>query len=151
MKNVCVCFSNDTKRRSCEIAGHRDSHFEFLQDIELGHTIQTEHYRGRTARYKVIDISIIDSDFEQISLTTDQNLITLVTCYPFQQLVPGGPLRYLVTAQAYSSLTPSRSQTSLYREYQSKPNHSPKPSIIQKSLETRKAFIFSDQPLLVSE
>jgi sortase A len=26
--------------------------------------------------------------------------LTLVTCYPFDALVPGGPLRYIVTAEA---------------------------------------------------
>ena len=138
------------------IAGHRDSHFAFLQDIKLGHTIETQHFRGRTARYKVIDISIIDSNIEQIPLNDEQNLITLVTCFPFQQLVPGGPLRYLVTAQAYSSLPAlslqaSSLRASLFGENQTKPDHAAKPSIIQKSLKTRQALVVSDQPLLVSK
>jgi sortase A len=65
------------------IAGYRDSHFAFLQDIRPGHTIETGHYRGRTGLYKVIDISIIDSNIEQIPLNNEHNLITLVRCFPF--------------------------------------------------------------------
>jgi sortase A len=83
------------------IAGHRDSHFKFLQDIELGHTIETENYRGRKTRYQVVDIDIIDSNKEQIPLHDELNLLTLVTCYPFDQKVPGGSLRYLVTAAEF--------------------------------------------------
>lgn len=148
--------SSNTEAGHVLIAGHRDSHFEYLQDIKLGHTIETEHYQGRTARYKVIDISIIDSNIEQISLSDDQNLITLVTCFPFDQLMPGGPLRYLVTAQAYSSLPASSLPASslpnsLFGQNQTKPNHASKPTIIQKSLKTGQALVVSNQPLLVSE
>lgn len=83
------------------IAGHRDSHFEFLKDIELGHTIRTEDYQGRKTRYQVIEIDIINSETEQIPLDPELNLITLVTCYPFEKLLTSGPLRYLVTAAEY--------------------------------------------------
>ena len=31
---------------------------------------------------------------------SDAPMLTLVTCYPFDAVVPGGPLRYVVTALA---------------------------------------------------
>jgi sortase A len=31
---------------------------------------------------------------------SDAPMLTLVTCYPFDAIVPGGPLRYVVTAVA---------------------------------------------------
>jgi len=34
-----------------------------------------------------------------MSRDTDLPTLTLVTCYPFGALMPGGPLRYVVTAE----------------------------------------------------
>jgi len=41
---------------------------------------------------------IVEADNAQIRLGDDQRRLVLVTCYPFEAIVPGGPLRYVVTA-----------------------------------------------------
>lgn len=83
------------------VAGHRDSHFEFLDEVQLGDWINTENYRSETARYQVVDTQIIDTRVQQIPIY-DNDYLTLVTCYPFDDLVAGGPLRYLVLAEKSS-------------------------------------------------
>lgn len=83
------------------IAGHRDSHFEFLKDIQPGHTIHTEHYSGQQARYRVVELTVIDARQEEITIRSEQDWLTLVTCYPFNNLAAQGPYRLLVSAEPF--------------------------------------------------
>ena len=79
------------------IAGHRDTHFAFLQKLKPGDTIEIEHYRGHKDRYRVEQALVIDSSTEQIPMFAS-DMLTLVTCYPFDSISAGGPLRYIVHA-----------------------------------------------------
>ena len=79
----------------------RDSHFEFLKDIKPGHTINTEHYSGQQARYRVVEVRVIDARLEDLRIHQDQDWLTLVTCYPFNNLAPRGPYRLLVSAESF--------------------------------------------------
>jgi len=80
------------------IAGHRDSHFEFLQNIEIGDLVTTENYQSIKQHYKVIELFIIDVNDQEIPLYEHAQL-TLITCYPFDDFVPGGPLRLVINAE----------------------------------------------------
>lgn len=104
------------KRGHTIIAGHRDSHFRFLADINIGDLIIAEHYLGDTVRYRVVELKIIDAQQQRIPLY-HANLLTLVTCFPFDDLIPGGPLRLLVNAE-------------LETGQQSKPDKRAEPTII---------------------
>jgi sortase A len=81
------------------IAGHRDTHFRFLQDIQPGELINVQTIDGERHRYEVIDVDIVDSRSGSVVLDTDLPMLTLVTCYPFDGLEAGGPLRFVVTAK----------------------------------------------------
>lgn len=81
------------------IAGHRDTHFSFLRDIEMGDTVAIERFSGRKHLYKVIGIDVVDSRRGSLLLDTDASILSLVTCYPFDATEAGGPLRYVVTAR----------------------------------------------------
>lgn len=81
------------------VAGHRDSHFSFLQKIKVNDVIKTENYRGEKKHYRVTKLHVIDADKHDLRLL-DTNHLTLITCYPFDDFVPGGPLRFLVEAEA---------------------------------------------------
>ena len=80
------------------IAGHRDSHFDTLQHTELGDIIEAEDFTGTRVRYRVVEIEIVDTRQSDLQLT-DANMLSLITCYPFDEWVPGGPLRYVVNAE----------------------------------------------------
>ncbi len=43
---------------------------------------------------------MVDASRPWPSPETAERRLTLVTCYPFDAIVPGGPLRYLVFAEA---------------------------------------------------
>ncbi len=80
------------------IAGHRDTHFSVLRRIHLGDTLSVDTLRHRHATFVVTSIEVIDSRRVRIALDTGQRQLTLVTCYPFDAVAPGGPLRLIVTA-----------------------------------------------------
>lgn len=80
------------------IAGHRDTHFLFLQDLADGDVLRIERSNGEVTQFEVVSIDIVDSRRGSVLLDTDVPMLTLITCYPFAAAAPGGPLRYVVTA-----------------------------------------------------
>jgi len=85
------------------IAGHRDTHFRFLKDIQPGELIQLQSNKGRTIDYEVSETIIVDEKQAEYLANTSENTLTLITCYPFDAIRPGGPLRYLVIAKQITS------------------------------------------------
>ncbi len=81
------------------IAGHRDTHFSFLRDLEIGESLLIETISGRKHVYKIVGTDVVDSRRGSLLLDTDTPVLSLVTCYPFESTDPGGPLRYVVTAR----------------------------------------------------
>ena len=80
------------------IAGHRDTHFQFLQFMKRGESILIEMANGDNHLYRVTDIDVVDSRRGSILIDTESPMLSLVTCYPFAAPQAGGPLRYVVTA-----------------------------------------------------
>jgi len=80
------------------IVGHRDTHFRFLAKLNLGERLFVTDRDGRRHAYSVSDTKIIDSRTTKLQLGDAPGLV-LMTCYPFDAVVPGGPLRYLVFAE----------------------------------------------------
>lgn len=81
------------------IAAHRDTHFRFLRDVALGDAIVLDTPDGAQRLYRVADLRVVDSRRARVA-PSDTATLTLVTCYPFDAVLPGGPLRYVVTAHA---------------------------------------------------
>lgn len=81
------------------ITAHRDTQFRPLKSVQVGDDIYVETTDGREYRYRVRDTKVVESDKARMAIETNVPVLTLVTCYPFDALVPGGPLRYLVTAE----------------------------------------------------
>jgi sortase A len=81
------------------IAGHRDTHFSFLRDVEVGELLVIETVSGEKHLYEIFDIDVVDSRRSSLLLDTDTAMLSLVTCYPFEAIDPGGPMRYVVTAK----------------------------------------------------
>lgn len=82
------------------IAGHRDTHFSFLRRLEQGDEIYFDVPDGRTIRYRVRRVWVtVDTDMRPVAERSDIHL-TLITCFPFDAMQAGGPLRFIVEAQA---------------------------------------------------
>jgi sortase A len=80
------------------LAAHRDTHFRFLRDVQRGEQLLLELPDGSVQRYEVQTLSVVDERDTRL-LETPGSWLTLVTCYPFDALVPGGPLRFVVQAR----------------------------------------------------
>jgi sortase A len=80
------------------LAGHRDTHFRFLRELEPGEALWLELPDGSVRRYTVEDARVVDERDTRL-LAEPGQWLTLVTCYPFDAPVAGGPLRYVVRAQ----------------------------------------------------
>jgi sortase A len=81
------------------IVAHRDTHFAFLRSMALDDEIEVEGARGARARYRVSDVSIVDQGEARVLDAADSEQLTLITCYPFDAVMPGTRLRYVVVAQ----------------------------------------------------
>ena len=80
------------------IGGHRDTHFAFLQQLQTGDVLQLQLPSGELRQYRVLGTRVVDADREALPATGDSEQLLLVTCYPFDALRAGGPLRYTVSA-----------------------------------------------------
>jgi sortase A len=82
------------------VTGHRDTHLGFLERVKPGDEVLVELPAGRPARFTVEAMSVVDSRTAVIRSDDRAAGLILMTCYPFDAVVPGGPLRYVVTARA---------------------------------------------------
>jgi len=78
------------------ISGHRDTHFSFLKELRIDDTILVQDQVGTVHQYVINAYEVIDESTPIADANERQ--LTLVTCYPFDAVLPGGPLRYVVTA-----------------------------------------------------
>ncbi|MEO8345287.1 MAG: class GN sortase [Betaproteobacteria bacterium] len=82
------------------ITAHRDTHFRFLQRVTAGDTLVVEGGSGTRRHFHVRNTYVADYRALHIPRDTSVPTLTLVTCYPFDAINPGGPLRYVVVAEA---------------------------------------------------
>ncbi len=87
------------ERGNSVIGGHRDTHFEFLRDVVVNDRFTIETTDGESRWFQIIDAGVKDSRTSGIRLDSEANLLTLVTCYPFDAVDTGGSLRFVVTAR----------------------------------------------------
>lgn len=83
------------------LGGHRETHFRFLEHVIPGDRFELEGVNGRRLVYEVQDVSVVNIHDQPLILETDRSRLTLVTCYPFDAVVPGGPWRYVVDAAVH--------------------------------------------------
>jgi len=82
------------------IAGHRDSFFRELKDLQAGDAIEIETTRD-TAAYTVDQVEIVEPDDVRVLGPRAKPAVTLVTCYPFY-FIGNAPKRFVVHAQLSS-------------------------------------------------
>jgi sortase A len=80
------------------IAGHRDSFFWPLRNIQLGNDIFIDTPEGRF-RYRVASVRVVNPRDVSVLGATDEPVLTLITCYPFW-VFGNAPDRFVVRATA---------------------------------------------------
>lgn len=81
------------------LAGHRDTHFAFLEHLRPGDRLHLESLDGSATTYRVTWLRIVDRRTVDVLEPTAQPSLTLVTCWPFDRPA-GGDERYIVRAVA---------------------------------------------------
>lgn len=79
------------------LAGHRDSHFRALGELEIGDSLIL-HSGGGEFRYAVESIRIVAPQQVDVLTPAAYPTLTLVTCFPFRYVGPA-PQRYIVRAR----------------------------------------------------
>lgn len=85
------------ERGNMALAGHRDSFFRALQGIRLDDTIRIRT-ADRRYEYVVDSTEVVAPEETRVLDPTDDTVLTLVTCYPFEWVGPA-PRRFIVRAR----------------------------------------------------
>ena len=85
---------------NCAISAHRDTQFRVLNDLDIGDEILLQTRRGTTIRYRVRDRHVVRDRDTWLLESSPDRVLTLITCYPFDAIRPGGHMRYVVVAAA---------------------------------------------------
>ena len=81
------------------LSGHRDTHFSFMQDVQLGDRLMVQNTQGEWFSFTVKNMEVMDSRIQPLVVNEAKDDLRLVTCYPFDALSTGAPLRYVVQAR----------------------------------------------------
>ncbi len=82
------------------VAGHRDTFFRPLKDLRNKDAIQFSTPKG-TYMYEVESIVVVEPDNVAPLAPSSENVLTMVTCYPFSYIGPA-PKRFVVRARQVS-------------------------------------------------
>ena len=94
------------------LAGHRDTDFRPLRNIQLGDTIRF-HNADTTVEYLVRGTEIVEPTDVTSLKATDVPTLTLITCYPFSYIGPA-PKRFVVRAERTTDVAPSATRNQAY-------------------------------------
>ncbi len=86
------------ERGNSFISGHRDTHFRFLEYLQPGDQLLMDTPRGQQKVYRIEEATIVDAAEAWVKNEPAASRLSLITCYPFDAIVPGGRQRYIVTA-----------------------------------------------------
>ncbi len=89
--------ANPGEKGNIIISGHRDTHFSFIKDLKKGDHLELQS-KSKTSAYQITNIQIIDKTIVDAIPVDLENKLILITCYPFDAIQSGGPLRYMITA-----------------------------------------------------
>lgn len=89
------------------LAGHRDTHFAVLRHLVAGDAVELSTPQGLARRYRVAETRVVDARRQTLRIAPEAGALIMITCYPFDAVNPGGPLRYVVVAVPETQLSAS--------------------------------------------
>jgi sortase A len=85
------------------IAAHRDTHFAFLREVEIGDEVVLERADGERVLFRITHTEVVHAERSGIQPEGGPARLALVTCWPFGSITPG-PERYVVWAEKVETL-----------------------------------------------
>ena len=80
------------------LSSHRDSHGVYIRQLNKGDVIKLQDRFKQWHSYTIEDFYILNVKIDSIAATNDKEALLIITCYPFNSLTSGTPLRYVVSA-----------------------------------------------------
>lgn len=80
-------------------SAHRDTHFHFLADMAINDIIVVQSPDGTQQRFAVYQTLVVNAHESTWAFDEHQNEIHLITCYPFNSILPNPPQRFVVIGQ----------------------------------------------------
>ena len=90
------------ERGNSALSAHRDGLFRPLKNIRVGDEVHIRSVRGDFT-YRVRDTKIVTPDDLSVLAPFDADMLTLITCYPFN-FVGNAPKRFIVHAERVPSV-----------------------------------------------
>jgi sortase A len=79
------------------VSGHRDTFFRPLKDVRIKDEVDFSTPQG-DFKYEVVSLRVVQPDNVGVLASTGENVLTMVTCYPFYFVGPA-PKRWIVRAR----------------------------------------------------
>ena len=95
-------FNQARSTRPFVVAGHRDSHFSFLDEVLMNDIISLADKHGQNQLYQVEMIDIVDASTGELPVLANDSPLVLITCYPFintSNVARESNERYVITAK----------------------------------------------------
>jgi sortase A len=89
------------------ISGHRDTHFEFLENVSVNQHFTVQKPSGE----RVQDVEIVNSSDTVITAPEHGHQLVLVTCYPFGEVSSNTDFRLLVIVEPITGTNDSNSKS----------------------------------------
>ena len=80
------------------IEAHHAGQLKVVRKVRMGDRIRVERADGASAEFIVTNRRVLDTRRQSVTPQAQTARLTLVTGYPFDAIEPGGPLRFVVTA-----------------------------------------------------
>jgi len=81
------------------IVAHNDTHFNQLKGVKLDDKLQVSTYGNARLFYQVTEMKIVDETDISVIENNGNELLTLITCYPFDSAIYNSDKRFVVTAK----------------------------------------------------
>ena len=85
---------------NCVISAHRDTHFSVLRGARTGDVIEVTTIEGKRFRYRVREVRVTNDRDRELLAPSNERMLTLITCWPFDAIRPGGHGRFAVICVA---------------------------------------------------
>lgn len=90
-------FPTSLGKRVTLLSAHRDTHFAWMRDLQVGDRLALERIDGSAAHYRVTRLETVRWDAFSLSSQTPDDTLILATCFPFGANT-SGPLRRVAHA-----------------------------------------------------
>jgi sortase A len=81
------------------VVAHNDTHFKALKDVRLNSLLTLRTYPNLEFNYQVVATKIVSEKELSVLDVSDQEILTLITRYPFESTLLSSELRFVVVAK----------------------------------------------------